>query len=140
MVHLAGLPPGTWAGIAELSQAAEVSPAFLIKVLKTLTVSGLMVSRRGPGGGFALAAPASQISLLDVVEAIEGPLQLNVCTGVCAIPVTECHRQTWCAVHSVWMHAQAGLRAVLVQASLESLARESARNIETIRRLQYVGS
>jgi Rrf2 family protein len=136
MVHLAGLPAGTRAGVAELAKAAEVSEAFLTKVLKTLTVSGLTVSHRGPGGGFALATAASEISLLDVVEAIEGPLQLNRCTSVCATPPTECHRQTWCAVYSVWMHAQARLREALVQTSLDSLARDSARRLEAIRRHQ----
>jgi Rrf2 family protein len=133
MVYLAGLPTGRRAGIAELARAAEVSPGFLTKVLKRLTVSGLMVSHRGKGGGFALAAPAGEISLLDVVEAVEGPVRVNLCTGVCATPATACHRQTWCAVSSVWLHAQAKLREALVQASLDSLARESARRLEAMR-------
>ncbi len=133
MVYLAGLPTSRRAGIAELAKAAEVSPLFLTKVLKRLTLAGLMVSYRGGGGGFSLGAPASDISLLDVVEAIEGPVQLNLCTGACATPVAACHRQTWCAVSSVWMHAQAKLREALVKASLDSLARESARRLEATR-------
>jgi Rrf2 family protein len=135
MVHLAGLPPGARAGIAELAKAAEVSPPFLTKVLKRLTLCGLMVSHRGPSGGFTLGAPAADISLLQIVEAIEGPIRLNLCTGICTTPVTECHRQTWCAVHCVWMHAQAKLREVLSEAPLDQLARDSAHRLELVRGL-----
>ena len=130
MVHLASLPDAKRAGIADLAKAAEVPPTFLTKVLQRLTASGLVISHRGPNGGFTLAAPASSISLLHVVEAIEGPIQLNLCTGPHASGITECHRQTWCAVHNVWRHAQAKLREVLGEASLDALARECARNLE----------
>jgi len=129
MVHLASLPPGARAGIAELAKAAEVSTAFLTKVLKRLADAGLIVSYRGPSGGFSLAAPAGDVSLLDVIEAVEGPIRLNLCTGVRSTSGAACHRQSWCAVSPVWMHAQARLRQVLVEASLESLARDSARRL-----------
>ncbi len=132
MVHLAGLPVGSRAGITELAKAAEVSEAFLTKVLQRLVPSGLVVSHRGPGGGFALNAPASEISLLQVVEAIEGPIQLNLCTGK-SIAAPACERQSWCAVHLVWQHAQAKLREILGAASLEGLARESERRIVAIK-------
>jgi Rrf2 family protein len=133
MVHLASLPAGARAGVADLAKAAEVSPAFLTKVLQRLTGSGLLVAHRGPGGGFSLAAPASEIALLQVVEAIEGPLSLNLCTGLCGAPAPLCHRQPWCAVHLVWMHAQEELRKVLGGASVGALARESALRREALR-------
>jgi len=136
MVHLATLPAGSRVGIVELARAAEVPPPFLTKVLKRLTLSGLMISYRGPGGGFSLGAPASEISLLQVVEAIEGPIRLNLCTGICTTPVTECHRQTWCAVHDVWMHAQAKLREVLGEASIAQLALDSVLRLEILRDAQ----
>jgi Rrf2 family protein len=134
MVHLAGLSETRRAGTAVLAKAAEVPPTFLTKVLQRLTASGLVVSHRGPNGGFTLAVPASSISLLHVVEAIEGPIQLNLCTGPHANGIPECPRQTRCAVHNVWMHAQAKLREVLGEASLDELARECARNLELPRK------
>jgi len=136
MVHLAGLPAGARAGVAELAKAAEVSPAFLTKVLQRLTSSGLLMAHRGPGGGFSLTAPADEIALLQVVEAIEGPLCLNLCTGPCGTPAAQCHRQPWCGVHLVWMDAQAKLREVLSGASVGSLARESALRREALRGVQ----
>jgi len=132
MVHLASMPANTRAGVADLAKAAEVSAPFLTKVLQRLTSAGLVVSHRGANGGFTLAAPACTISLLQVIEAVEGPIQLNLCTGPCLAHATECNRQAWCAVHCVWMHAQAKLREVLAQASLDILARDSARRLELI--------
>jgi Rrf2 family protein len=79
MIHLAGLPLGSTVRQAELSDATEVSGHFLSKVLQQLVRAGLIRSRRGSGGGYGLALPASAVSLLDVVDAMEGPVRLNQC-------------------------------------------------------------
>ena len=131
MVYLAGLPAGSRASITDLAKAAEVSEGFLTKVLQRLIPAGLIASRRGPGGGFELNAPASEISLLQIVEAIEGPIQLNLCTGKPNGSVA-CGRQNWCAVHLVWQHAQAKLREILGSASIDALARDSGRGMAAI--------
>ncbi|MFN7998171.1 MAG: Rrf2 family transcriptional regulator [Bryobacteraceae bacterium] len=120
MIHLAAQPPGTRLNRAALASAAEVPEHFLSKVLQALGRARLIAAQRGTSGGFALAAAPEDISVLRVVEAIEGPLQLNVClTGV------GCHRQGWCPAHMVWVEAQAALTQVLKNASIAKLARES---------------
>ena len=63
----------------EIAARFKVSEAHLSKVLQRLSKSGLVKSIRGPKGGFALGKPASEISLLDVYEAIEGPLVPSRC-------------------------------------------------------------
>lgn len=63
----------------DLSQILKVSEAHLAKVLQRLARVGLVKSTRGPHGGFALGRPANNISLLDVYQAIEGPLQPVEC-------------------------------------------------------------
>jgi Rrf2 family protein len=128
MVHLASLPAGSRVSLGHLAEACRAPAAFLAKVLQRLAAAGLVLSHRGAAGGFQLNASASQISLLDVVEAMEGPLQLNVCTGYPGAPV--CDRQTGCAVHRVWMEAQTMLRHTLAAATLESLARKSGLSSE----------
>ena len=128
MIHLAGRPLQSRCGIAELAKAADAPEAFLTKVLQRLVVKGLIVSHRGPTGGFQLNEPPAEISLLDVVEAIEGPVQLNLCTNMrCATPA--CGRESWCAAHLVWKHAQAKLREILGAASIDALARESKQRL-----------
>src|ERR1039457_6205483 len=97
MVHLAGLPPGTRASRGELARAAECPEQFLSKVLQNLTRAGLVVSHRGNTGGFELREEHRGSSLLNVVEAIEGPVHLNLCLT----SDHACTRQEGCPAHGV---------------------------------------
>jgi len=122
MVHLAGLPPGTRASRSELAAAAGCPEQFLSKVLQSLARARLIVSHRGNTGGFELPALGTTASVLTVVEAIEGPLRLNVClTGD-----QGCERQGWCPAHPVWAEAQQAMVAVLEKASITGLAQQVA--------------
>jgi len=118
MIHLAGLPLGSTVQQSVLSRATDVSGHFLSKVLQQLVRSRLIRSQRGSGGGFALAVPAAGVSLLDVVEAIEGPVRLNQCL----MEGPSCDRKSWCPAHQVWAEAQAAVVSVLGAASMEDLA------------------
>ena len=118
MIHLASLPPGAKLQQAELSRATDVSGHFLSKVLQQLVRSQFIRSQRGSGGGFALAVAASGVSLLDVVEAIEGPVRLDLCIE----EGPSCDRKSGCPAHEVWADAQAALVKVLAAASIASLA------------------
>lgn len=62
-----------------LARTLDASKAHLSKVLKSLTRAGLLVSKRGPGGGYVLARPADTISLLAVYEALQGPVRTDGC-------------------------------------------------------------
>jgi len=121
MITLAGMPSGARASRESLAESAEVPSQFLGKVLQLLTRSQLIVSHRGSRGGFSLARPASTISMLDVVESIEGPIQLNVCLG----QEDACGRRWFCSAHEVWLTAQAVLSGVLSSAKLDRLAADS---------------
>lgn len=123
MIHLASLPAGGRASRSDLAAAAEVPKPFLGKILQSLVRSGLITSQRGVTGGFVLGRCPSEVTLLDVIEAVEGPLFLNRCLN----PGEGCHRSAWCAAHYLWVDAQSAMAAVLRRASLLDLARESAR-------------
>jgi Rrf2 family protein len=118
MIHLAGLPLSSTVCQSELSQAAEVSGHFLSKILQQLVRAGLIRSQRGAGGGYALVISAASISLLDVVEAIEGPVRLNQCIE----EGPSCNRKSGCPAHQVWAQAQAAVTSVLGSASIAALA------------------
>jgi Rrf2 family protein len=122
MIHLAGLPPDTRASRAELAQAAECPDQFLSKVLQSLTHAGLVVSHRGNTGGFELVSAHRNASVLEIIEAVEGPLRLNVCLG----SAHACERQAWCPAHAVWAEAQAAMSGVLKRATIGGLAEEVA--------------
>lgn len=122
MVHLAGLPPSTRASRAELATAAECPEQFLSKVLQNLTRAGLVLSHRGNTGGFELPNIHRAATLLEVVEAIEGPIRLNVCLT----SDHACTRQDWCPAHDVWVSAQAAVSKVLRDVTITGLAQQVA--------------
>ncbi len=121
MIHLASLPPGERSSRSELAGAAECPEQFLSKVLQSLTRAGLVISHRGNTGGFELPRGRRNATILDVVEAIEGPLRLNVCLG----SDNSCERRGVCPAHRVWEGAQEALASVLRGVTIESMVRES---------------
>ena len=122
MIHLAGLAPGTRVSRDDLAQAAECPEQFLSKVLQGLTRAGLIVSHRGNTGGFELPSNRRTATMLDIVEAIEGPLHLNVCLA----SDQACGRQSWCPAHNVWEETQAAMTKALKSASISELALRAA--------------
>ena len=118
MIHLAGLPSGTRASRSGLAEAAECPEQFLSKVLQNLTRAGLVISHRGNTGGFELPESRREATLLEVVEAVEGPIHLNTCLT----SPYACSRQDWCPAHAVWADAQRAMTDVLAKASISRLA------------------
>jgi Rrf2 family protein len=106
--------------LTELSEAADVSPAFLSKVLQRLVRSKLIASRRGKKGGFEILARGRAVSLLEILQALDGVPELNVCLQSCG-----CHRSPWCGAHEVWGLAQARMRETLAAATLDQLVAET---------------
>src|ERR1022692_174728 len=122
MIHLAGLPPGSTVQKSVMSEASAVKEHFLSKVLQRLVRSGLVRSQRGSGGGFGLAVSAACVSLLDVVQAMEGPVRLNQCL----LEGPSCDMKSWCPAHRVWAEAQAAMENILRAASMARLAAEAS--------------
>lgn len=90
---------GKVASVAEIAESMYVPRNFLAKILQRLVKAGIVKSTRGPKGGFQLARDASEISLLDVLEAVQGPAAVNVC----AIDSGKCDLSSTCSVHPVWV-------------------------------------
>jgi len=120
MVHLAAVAPGTRASRTELAGAVDCPEQFLSKVLQSLTRAGLVTSHRGNTGGFELPASRRSSSVLEIVEAVEGPIHLNICL---ASP-DECVHQSTCPTYPVWDRAQKAMTAVLRCATIDEMARQ----------------
>jgi len=118
MTYLAVFPSGHVASLHEIGEAQDIPESFLAKILQSLVRSGLAVSQRGAHGGFALARPASEITMQDVIEAVDGPISLNHCV----LSPEECGRSASCTVHRSWLRAQEQLMDVLGTVTLESLS------------------
>lgn len=120
VLYLSSQPEGKISLISEISEAQEVPKSYLSKIMQHLVRAGLVRSRRGINGGFMLARPAESITLRQAIEAVEGPIFLNVCL----IKKGECHRDEFCPVHLVWKEAQKRLIEVLDSKTMAELAVE----------------
>ena len=118
MVHLATLPAGERALLPALARATAAPESFLSKVLQALTRAKLIASRRGHSGGFEILESGRQASMREVIEAIDGPIFLNVCL----IDERACGRETWCPAHPVWAQAQQAMLDVLSRACITEMA------------------
>ncbi|KAA2285221.1 SUF system Fe-S cluster assembly regulator [Arenimonas fontis] len=83
---------------SELAEQARLEATTVAKVLKPLAHAGLVEGLRGPGGGYRLAQPATEITLFAIVEAIEGPLGMTECSG----EHSNCELEPHCGVQSHW--------------------------------------
>ncbi|TRO82391.1 RrF2 family transcriptional regulator [Desulfuromonas acetexigens] len=119
MVYLARQEPGKLILVNEIAETVDVPQSFLAKIFQGLTRLGLVRSSRGAGGGFALAKPAAEISLREVIEAVEGP----ICANRCVIDASFCDRSGDCTVHPVWHRVQNQVRSILDGVSLAELSK-----------------
>lgn len=118
MIYLASIPPDAVVPFREIARQMDVPEDFLAKILKTLVDQGLVRSTRGPHGGYALARPSAGISFLDVIEAVEGPVAVNVCLD----GEDSCDHSTQCTMVQVWRLGQDRMLDVYRQAKLADLA------------------
>ena len=122
MIHLAALPPKERALLPALARATGTPESFLSKVLQALCRAGLISSRRGQAGGFEILARGRQASMRQVIEAIDGPIYINVCM----ISGASCDRKSYCPAHPFWSKAQEAMLNVLESAIVADLATESS--------------
>ncbi len=120
MLYLAKLKEdgnGQKAATREIAEEKEIPPSFLAKIISQLSIAGLIRTSRGASGGVELAREPEKISLLEVVEAIDGPITLNECTtdpSVCAFGDN-------CPIHEVWCEAQEKLVNKLSKSTFDKL-------------------
>lgn len=122
MIHLATLPDDVRVLLPALAQATDAPESFLSKVLQALARAGLIASRRGKAGGFTILPKGRQASMYEVIQAIDGPIHLNVCL----VNGHSCDRAVTCPAHPIWAQAQRAMLDVLAHASIAKLAQGSA--------------
>ncbi|MGD0799804.1 MAG: Rrf2 family transcriptional regulator [Terracidiphilus sp.] len=122
MIHLAALPANQRVQLPALAHATEAPMSFLSKVLQGLCRAGFIASRRGQSGGFEILPPGRNASVRAVIEAIEGPISLNLCLTTGA----SCKRKSYCPAHPIWVKAQEAMMGVLSTANVAELAAEQA--------------
>jgi Rrf2 family protein len=122
MIHLATLPARERALLPVLARATGAPESFLSKVLQALCRAGFIASRRGQSGGFEILPAGRKASIRTVIEAIEGP----ICLNLCLVSGASCSRKSFCAAHPIWGKAQEAMLGVLSTASVNDLAMQTA--------------
>lgn len=117
MIHLADNPLGIARGL-EIARHEQIPKYYLEKVIRDLMRRGLVRARRGPGGGYQLGRPADTISFRDIIEAVEGPISLNLCVEGGNI----CNLQPACRMFRVWEEGQRVLLDVFSRTMLSEVA------------------
>jgi len=118
MAYLASQPPGTYVLAGKVALNMSVPAVFLSKIMKQMVVAGLVVSRSGPGGGYALARAAGDINFRQVLEAAEGPVQMVPCQSEKG---EQCAIHQHCSQLQVWDAIRLRIADVLEEYTLDSV-------------------
>jgi len=110
--HLSSLPKGKLGSINSIAAAESIPREFLAKILKDLTRGGILVSFQGVTGGYRLNHTPKDISFLDVIEAIEGPVHINLCTEGDSCP---CDRAQTCQMRDFWLTQEKAFKKALAK-------------------------
>ena len=121
VLYLSRLGTNQRAATSEVAQEQKIPPSFLAKIISQLSIAGLLHTSRGARGGVTLAREPKEITLLEVVEAIDGPIQLNECVGENGI----CTFDSDCPLRPVWCEAQDELVTRLKGTSFAQLMSQS---------------
>jgi Rrf2 family protein len=106
--------------IDQMSRQEQIPKSFLAKIFQNLAKAGLVRSIRGSGGGFALAKNPAEISVLEIVEAVEGRIVFQRCKQ----SKPECEHVGGCALCGLFERAQDGVKEALTRTSLRDLIRQ----------------
>ncbi len=128
VLFLAAQEKGTVASAEAISQVLKIPREFVSKILQSLRDSGIICSTKGKSGGFCLAKPASEIKLIDVVEAIDGLEMFNNC--VLGFP--DCSPDTPCPVHDSWGALRTQAFNMLSEETLDKLKDKTLIKIQSL--------
>jgi len=129
---LAGAPAGRYLSTKVLAEFHGVPKEYLSKALQTLSTAGIVESTLGPSGGYRLSKPPSEITFLDIVEAVEGRGSTFACTDIRknnpCLPADYCDDKT-CAIARVMWDADRQWRDRLSSVSLADLGRTLVQDV-----------
>lgn len=122
LVYLAKLEPDETAFISQIAVEENISKKFLDAILLDLRKGGLLRSKKGPGGGYALSKPASQIYVGQAVRILDGPLAPIRCASKTAFePCDDCNHPEDCQVRLAMSEVREAIASVLDRMTLEKM-------------------
>ena len=117
LLELARLPFGQSLRTQEISQRQGVPEVFLKKTIQLLARGGLIATQRGAQGGVRLNVSANRITIVDIIQAIEGNLAINPCLA----PGCHCQNESFCQIRKILQRAQEAMVAELSRETLQDI-------------------
>ena len=127
MIHMATLPDDEFALVKNIAAEGAIPAHFLAKILQDLARDGLLRSSKGPRGGFRLRLDPEQITMLQIVEAVDGAGRYERCIG----GSSECNDQALCGMHDSWK----ALRSRIIEYLEGTTVADLAKALDEKRRL-----
>lgn len=119
--------------LRDIAQRQEISLKYLDRILSSLKAAGLVKTLRGAKGGYVLNSPPSKITLKQILEALEGPLDLVECIN----NKNFCHRVNLCVMHDIWHELTKTMEAVLKSTTLGDLVVKD-KNKKKVSKMYYI--
>ena len=116
--------------ISQVSRSDQVPYQFARSIQHDLAQAGILTTTRGAHGGSRLAKPADQVSLFDIVRAMQGPLVFSPCE----VDPTWCERFEYCSVHDVWKGLDESIRTQLEAVTLDELVKSQAKTLKAAKK------
>lgn len=127
--YLATQPTNRYVGSEELSEATGVKRTYLVRLMAALAGQGLIVSKKGAGGGYLLPKPAHEITLRDVIRAVDGPIAPLSCVSLNWPKACELEARC-CARNRIWLRVRDAVLEALAHTTVADLAEDFKQGIE----------
>ncbi len=118
LIYLAKKPAGQWTSIKEIAEQLKIPKHFLGKIMQSLSTKEMLNSQKGLFGGFSLAKSSEEISLFDIIEAIDGDSYRKNCL----MGFPDCSKDNPCPLHEKWKILRESIENLLLKRNLSDLA------------------
>ena len=132
MLYLSKQPPGQLTSFRVIAERQVIPSDFLAKILKDLVKNGLVKVKRGSKGGYTLGKDPSDITFLDIIEAVDGPIKMKDCLD----ESIDCSILDMCSLIQVWKEAQNRLIEIFSNVTMRDLVECEARKAKELFRTQ----
>jgi Rrf2 family transcriptional regulator, iron-sulfur cluster assembly transcription factor len=122
-IYLASVPEGKYGMAKQIAKQCDIPEHYLAKILQQQVHKGFLSSSKGPTGGFRLRVPAAELSMLQLVDTVDGLNDYQRCPG----GMTECNDSVPCGLHDTWNALRSRIIDYLEHTSIEDLARALAQ-------------
>jgi len=133
-IFLATVPEGKYAMVKQIAEQCDIPAHFLAKILQQMARKGFLRSSKGPTGGFCLRMPAAEISMLQLVDTIDGLADYERCPG----GMTECNDSAPCGMHDTWKALRSRIMEYLEHTSIEDLAKALAQKKKSLEKVHKI--